>query len=740
MQYISLLGDGILGLDTFFEKIIEYVFMAIYYVFIGIAKILDYVQLLFRKLAGIDSYVYNGEIVEGDIVLSLIQSDVVKNVFWSLVILGVVLLFISVFVAVLKTEWNWEKEGNSKKKVIANTFRAIANMVLVPVVCIFGIIMGNAVLSSLDKATAPQQATTISASIWITASYNCNRVRDTSSTFYKVYFAEGMNAEGYNKFGIFTDDSSGIGVKKSAADKIDDAFLNGTKIPTVSMGDTTISIPTLSYTGQGKSSGFAYDDNSLAWGFEVKSGETNFNILNYNLVRVYYNASQFDYIIGIGGAIFMAYIMLTVVFGLIKRLFTILIYFCIVPPIIAVSPLDEGAAFKNWKKTFLSAVISAYSAVVVMNLYLVFMAALGGLKLFYTNAAILNWAMTPLNYMAKLFILIGGGLFVKDAIAAISSMIGGDDLMKAGDGKAAAAAGVVGRGIAFGAGVAGGVAGGAKAIAGFGKNIKEYGLSGAMAMAKAERKDKIEADKNNEKTFRGKLNKAFNNPKKSLTQAIGGKFFKDSKEGLYEGMGQKDKPPVPGGGGGDGTPNAPRGKMSNAERMQAVLKSDAYLKASNDVQEDMRKYALKPKTNKSDETKYNAYNSAIESNENVMKGLIPEPTDEEFQKAQDYLSKVKYTASGAPDKRFTHISENQKIVDARNGTLTLSAADKATYDAAKTARDAAQKNMIKLKQTTKTGVTKIAEEIDKKAKDNAYKQAVQEEAKKQKDINKILKP
>ena len=147
-------------------------------VIIAIGRLADICQLIFRKLAGISSTGVNmdGNIVEGDIVLAFIQSSIVRNLFFSLLILAIIILIITTFVAVIKTEFN--KDGNNnKRKVIKNAFRGIANFLLVPIICMFGIIISNALLRAIDGATGGGENSTLSSQIFVASGYNANRAR-----------------------------------------------------------------------------------------------------------------------------------------------------------------------------------------------------------------------------------------------------------------------------------------------------------------------------------------------------------------------------------------------------------------------------------------------------------------------------------------------------------------------------------------------------------------------------------
>ena len=221
---------------NWFSAAFYYLSVGVYYLIVcGVGKLVDIIQLLFRKFAGLDGMsLAGGE--EGDIVMQFINSSIVQQVFLSMVILAIVLIFITSFVAVIKTEF--DKEGkNSKRKVIKNAFRGIANFLIVPIVCIFGLIVGNALLRTIDAAlTATGDTMSMTSQIFVAGGYNSNRVRkyegtgDNASGYQKGSMASWItggekNGVGYGSFGVFYDDETGI-VKQTAADKIDNRRKN----------------------------------------------------------------------------------------------------------------------------------------------------------------------------------------------------------------------------------------------------------------------------------------------------------------------------------------------------------------------------------------------------------------------------------------------------------------------------------------------------------------------------------
>ena len=112
-----------------------------YVLFLGLAKIMDLLQILFRLMAGLGEYRMAGETsnTTGDIVVGLITSSDVMNMFYTILILSLVILFITTFVAVLKSQYEPldSKGKTSTGKILGKSMRAVLQFITVPVVVIF---------------------------------------------------------------------------------------------------------------------------------------------------------------------------------------------------------------------------------------------------------------------------------------------------------------------------------------------------------------------------------------------------------------------------------------------------------------------------------------------------------------------------------------------------------------------------------------------------------------------------
>ena len=110
---ISLLNGVV---SEIVQAIKDFFFGILYWILKALCYVVDLCQILVKKLAGIDvdGLMFGNEIVNGsessstvtgDIVEILLRSDIVRNLFISLLVLGIILLLIVTFVGVCKTEW-----------------------------------------------------------------------------------------------------------------------------------------------------------------------------------------------------------------------------------------------------------------------------------------------------------------------------------------------------------------------------------------------------------------------------------------------------------------------------------------------------------------------------------------------------------------------------------------------------------------------------------------------------------
>ena len=641
MGFFSVIGDLINGAFGWLWRLFYAIFV------LAIGRICDICQLLFRKFAGLDTVRYANKQTDGDIVMALINDKSVQNVFWAMLVLAVLLLLITTFVATIKTEFN--KDGkNSKKSVFQGAIRAIANFVLVPIITMFGMFMGNALLKAIDGATSVSNRTSLSSQIFLVGAYNANRARSYCNITYKtngqlesvVYTNEGSgsNIQSFGKilvggettntnagtanFGIFYDN---VTAGYTAADKIDDAFSSNLTLTQNDLSSLNASQRSLNYGAQRfYYGGWFFDDIATngEYGTTDKPSIT-FSIYNISLVYYYYDLSPigYDYISSTFSLIVCAYVYITTILGLIKRMFMMVTLFVISPPITALYPLDGGKALGNWRSAFISETLAAYSTVVVMNVFQMLLPLIMKIQLFSRSDLGKNWLLDALllggvsidfmNRIGVMLIILGALTFFKSATGTISKMLGIGDATGAGiDGvknatrntvRALAGVGAaVGAGAIIGKGIGKAVKGTAHSASAFKDDINKNGLKHAVANTKAAHALGIGTNEITGKTtwsgkklghnllsVPGMVKNGYNGVSKAMHSVSDAKgTFADSVEGGFRGFfpkPPKDKGGKAGGNGNGAPEQKPQAPNGVSDEQMLKIKQEAYQSKKQDL-------------------------------------------------------------------------------------------------------------------------------------------------------------
>ena len=463
-----------------FGAIFSIIPKTLYFLCTLIFQVLDILQVLVRKVAGLDVYYVSNTVggtsdsakQTGDIAQRFIteiftgQNSVLSNVFWALIILGLIMLIITTFVAVLRSEYQGITDGKaaSKGRIIGRAFKAIAAFAIVPVVCYFGIFLANVILKALDTITTGtpntnftysdstgktqsvankfmQQktetgvntyigysfggftntssaagrilttSTPISGLIFKACGYQANRIRNFSSFRSAMSSNPSVGAGVFNQFGTDYDTSANL---------LDDCFANCYRL------NEKVSVPTSPFHKSHMwplSTGIfgAISDPSIMANVQV------FDKNNVTLVWYYYDLWSFNFIICVAALIVCTKLLISLVFGLMKRLFEVVVLFLIAPPIASLMPLDDGSALKKWQSKFVGKVIGAYGPVVGLNLMFLILPFIMQIRFFN---------MPFVDSIINVFLVIVGLLTVKDVVATISELIGADNTLASGEAMA----------------------------------------------------------------------------------------------------------------------------------------------------------------------------------------------------------------------------------------------------------------------------------------------------------------
>lgn len=465
LTYIAgAIGDAIKNwFQGWFGALLSFIPKTFYQLLTPVYAIMDAIQWIMRKIAGLDTiYKFNDQTnVQGDIVMQFMNmiftgsSPVLSNIFWSMIILGVLMLILTTMIAVVRSEYTaTDAKSASKGKIIGNSLKALASFAIVPIVCFFGMFLCNVILQALDKVstgstsvtqstinttyfkserttsgdetynnytffgfTVPTTTTPISGLVFKAAAYSANRARINDSFYNKM-----LNNDKISANGAFTQNK---GTDSNSAYQncwlMDEAFANCFQLKSRAYIDRA-PFKTEHMFPVTLNAGVMIVENSL-----IAAGYTHFDKNNTALVWYYYDLWSFDYIIALGALVVVTVLLLYLVFGLIKRIFELTILFLVAAPIASLMPLDGGNALKKWREKFVAKTIGVYGPIVGLNLFFVILALLQSLEL--TGIAIID-------KIVNLLFTIAGLAMVKDFTKMLSEIIGGEDTMGAGADKA----------------------------------------------------------------------------------------------------------------------------------------------------------------------------------------------------------------------------------------------------------------------------------------------------------------
>jgi len=464
------------ALNGMVEKILSIfitpIAMLLYSLQIGFFWLIDCIQGIFRSMAGLDLYYYQGEEQSGDMVLAILMSDTVMSIFYGVLIVAIMLLFVTTFVAIIRSEFV-EKGANPKGPIIGRSIKALFYFAAVPVVCLFGIWIANIFLKSLDEATS-NQSSALSTTVFFAASHDANRCRSDYDFAMSV-----KNSEIGEYLGIATN-----ATQEEIASAIDEAFLQKLDTP----GDHTFNI-----------------SGDHMWTLSLFINETDyyieaFDINNLSFTYYYYDLfTGYSYLIGFMGGFVAASLLLSTCIGIIQRLFELSILFIVSPIMIAFMPIDDGKQYGKWRGEFIKRVGSMYGPVIGLNLLFMLLAVLRDVDIFPETG---TWGglYAVFNSIVQLIFLIVGLLAVKDFSAMISGLIGADDAMAKGEKSKEGVQKMVGR---VGAGTVNAVRTGSQLAKATGSSI--LGVKGAKEVKRVSGEANLRAKLGTEGYFQNAL-------------------------------------------------------------------------------------------------------------------------------------------------------------------------------------------------------------------------------------------
>lgn len=413
-------------IDYFISIILKFVYEILKVFF----TIIDFIQVLFRKIAGLETVRYNGEEISGDIAWWLFQQEAVTDALISLVIVAVVMVFMATFIAIIRNNYKAkEAKETAVGPVIGQAFKALFSFIFVPIVCYFGVFISNGLLKTVDQATRISDALSISGEVFASSAMSANRARTDADFKSELLGNKELN------FGIFLDDNENTLTGKTAAEKIDRAFQikqdlpkeYTTKIKNITTPEGNV-IPTT------ETAGYTMEISDSTAGCDFMFNQpvptfTNFDFRNTDLVFVYYDLTKFNWLFAFVSCFFVTTTLLYAAMGVVQRLFELTLLFAVSPPFIALMPLDGGNAFKQWAKKFIQSTIIMYGTVVALNFFFIVAPLLQQIDLFYSAEEIATYGQLTcdlFNGFAHILFIMCGALMIKDFTGILDQLVTGD--------------------------------------------------------------------------------------------------------------------------------------------------------------------------------------------------------------------------------------------------------------------------------------------------------------------------
>lgn len=418
-------------------KVISYTIGAVLYV-IGsfLLQLVDFVEVLFRALAGMESVSASGMSMSlsldggsGDILIQLIRHPDIQSAFVSMCVVGLFLLVVTTVFQIIKVEYTTEGAKNAKGPIFQKAFKGFANLMLLPLLVIFGIIFANQLLGLLDTATkGTGDNPTISGLIFVSSAGEAHYLVNE----------EPMDIEGDSWLGICLE-----GIGYGIIELLDGLF------------------------------GGAWEDEEYANTkmFEGQIDEIENNFISqkegyryYNISEVsqYYNYAYINYLLLLFGAVFALKALFFSCFGMVIRLYKCAVLFIISPAVIGMTPINEGGLGK-WRTAFIGQVLSAYGTILSLNLFFIIVRVLLSIEVNFVSSAdnVMGNMLTDgfMTLLLKCIFVLAGCLLIEKFSKEIGAYFGAEDAMSAGKDMAGQVGDLAMKGVGAAAMVASGGAG-----------------------------------------------------------------------------------------------------------------------------------------------------------------------------------------------------------------------------------------------------------------------------------------
>lgn len=471
--------------------VLQYFASALFYqLSVFLLKLIDFVEVLFRALAGLGNnngdmgaeFSLNGK--SGDLLLQFITHKDVLDVFFACAIVGIFLLMITTIFQIIRVEYTTEGANNSKTTILNKSFKSLVNMLIIPIMVVLGVFIGNQVLELIDTATGGGQNARISGCLWVTSASSA--MLKEPGTLVTAFQENGVDVNKLTSAGELI----GAGVTLAVAEGFKTAENNMFRkenpkpllMEKVKIGDPS---------------------NRDFIEANFMSGTLKYS--DISVVVKFYNPFSVNYLVLIFAGCLILKCLFNCCFGMIDRLYRCTALFIVMPLAVGMAPVKDNLG--SWRSSFMSKALSAYGIIISMNIFFTIVRVMLEIDITFTgDFTALPFPNSFMVGLVKSLMVIVGCLMIEKLAGDMGSYFGGGNAAADGAGlakeataglqKAAVVAGGVGSLALKGAKVAGGIAGkvgkyaftgGKAAVQGIGSRISK----GKAKKANAELNDKM---------------------------------------------------------------------------------------------------------------------------------------------------------------------------------------------------------------------------------------------------------
>ncbi|HHX49584.1 MAG TPA: hypothetical protein GX709_04265 [Clostridiales bacterium] len=150
-------------------------------------------------------------------------------------------------------------------------------------------------------------------------------------------------------------------------------------------------------------------------GIEAAIVNGTISYMDVSAISTYYNIEDINYLVSLLGGGVLLFLFSISSISLVQRIFEVVFLYLISPLAASTMPLDDGQRFASWRTLVIGKIVSSYSIVLSMNVYLMVLPYATSIRYLENNFQ---------NALVHLLIVIAGAFSVVKTSSIVSSIIG----------------------------------------------------------------------------------------------------------------------------------------------------------------------------------------------------------------------------------------------------------------------------------------------------------------------------